>query len=203
MFKLNEAAVIKKQIGSIGASGARIVKGIQSVATQTLAHAVKHGDITLAQELVNAVPKHFKASLVAWLELYGPFRYNNDSKALVFHKGCKALKEAGIVPGAGEVTQDYVDSLPLWDGARKATEPRSQYDASEECSKFFARMQKLASDGNVTMKNKALLREVVAFYNRKVADLDETNVSPEGSVLDPVHGEVIIPSLKDASQLAA
>ena len=73
MFKLLDTESIKKQIIGIGRAGARLVAAIQTAGLQVVAHAVKHGDITLAQNLVTSVPGKFRASLVAWLESYGPF----------------------------------------------------------------------------------------------------------------------------------
>lgn len=176
MFKLLDSESIKKQIGSVGKAGARLVAAIQTVAVQVLAHAVKHGDVTLARELVAAVPGKFRASLVAWMEVNGPFAFDKETKTLNFYKDCKALAEAGIRAGAGEVSQEYVDALPRWEAARKDPPIVSEYDMSEECSKFFGRMRKLAGDGK--LKNKQLLMKLVAVYNREVAGLDESNIDP-------------------------
>lgn len=201
MFKIEAVESIKKQIANIGRSGVRLVAAVQVAAVQVIAHAVSHGDITLAQSLVESVPKHFKATLVAFLENYGPFKWDKDSKKLTFYRDNEQLRAASIRVPEGTLTQEYVDALPRWEGQIKASEPKSVYDVQEEASKFIDRMRKLASKG-ADVRNKALLQQLQAVYNRYVAQLDETNITPDGSVLDPVHGEVIIPSLKDASQIS-
>jgi hypothetical protein len=200
MFKLETAESIKKQIAGIGRAGVRLIAAIQVSAVQVIAHAVAHGDITLAQSLVESVPKHHKATLVAFLENFGPFKWDKDSKKLTFYRGNEQLKAACIKVPEGVLTQEYVDALPRWEGQIKASEPKSVYDVQEEAGKFIDRMRKLATKGT-DVRNKELLQQLQAVYNRYVAKLDETNVSPEGFVQDPVHGEVMIPSLKDASQI--
>ena len=188
MFKLETVEVVKKQIANVGKSGARLAAAIQTAAMQVLAHAVKHGDITLAQSLVNSVPKHSKAALVAWLEVYGPFAWDKDTKALKFFKANKQLKDAGIKVTEGDVTEEYMAALPKWESTKKPTEPRSQYDVSEEADRFLTRMRKLVADGNVEVQHKELLKDLMAAYNRYSARLtlgdaaDNADVSTEGFV---------------------
>jgi hypothetical protein len=190
MFKLEGIDSIKKQITGIAKSGVRLIAAIQVAAMQVLAHACKHGDVTLAQSLVNSVPKHHKAALVAWLEVYGPFAYDSKTKALKFFKGNKLLKERGItVPG--DATVDYMASLPRWETGKKPAEVRSQYDAGEEFDRFMNRMNKLAENGEVTIVNSTLLQRLQATYNRFIAEqvLDEDNISPEHKAGTPEAAE--------------
>lgn len=165
MFKLETKEVLKASIANIGRTGARLIRAIQSTGVQVIAHACKHGDVSLANALLDATPKHQRASLVAFLEVYGPFAYLKADKQLAYFKGnahCKAFI-------GGDVTQEYVDKLPHWDSMVKPAEPKSVYDALEEVDKLCTRLRKLAVDGKSTVKNPELLDEVVATYNRFVA----------------------------------
>lgn len=54
---ISGAAEIKKAIASIANRGAKLDGDIQSAALSVLAHIEQHGDTTLADALVNAMPK--------------------------------------------------------------------------------------------------------------------------------------------------
>jgi hypothetical protein len=197
MFKLETADSIKKQIVGIGRAGVRLVAAIQVAAVQVIGHAVKHGDITLAQSLCENVPKHHKAVLVAFLEKFGPFKFDADKKALVFYRDNSELKLASInVPG-GELTQEYVDKLPKWESAKKPQEVKSMYDVEAEASRFLERMRKQTSSG-VEVKHRKLLDVLMVAYNRYVAALsiDETNISPEMDAGTP-EGQAELTKLAD------
>lgn len=168
MFKLETKDSITKQIASIGRAGVRLIAAIQIAAVQVIAHAVKHGDISLANGLVDATPKHQRASLVAFLEAFGPFAYLKADKKLAFYAKNSKLSEAKIAQG-GDLTQDYVDALPRWESMVKPPEPRSQYDVQEEADRFITRMRKLAADSTLTLKHKDLLNDLTAAYNKYVA----------------------------------
>jgi hypothetical protein len=68
-----EKAQVLKNIGSIGRASAKLTKDIQATAVGCVEHAVKHGDVTLADQLVDALGKGLrKASLRAWFEKNAP-----------------------------------------------------------------------------------------------------------------------------------
>lgn len=197
MFKLESKESIAKQIGSVGRAGMRLIAAIQTVATQVIAHAVKHGDITLANSLLDATSKHQRATLVAFLETYGPFQYVKSDKAFKHHKHGASAPHMG-----GDLPQEYVDALPKWDSMVKAPEPKSVFDVSEECDKFITRMRKVAADADNTVKNQQLLEQLMATYNRYQAAqyLDETNLSPEMDARTPEGAAELeqFPALKSA-----
>lgn len=75
------AAAIQKAITSIQGRGAKLDKDIHLAACSVLAHAAEHGDTTLADKLVQAMPKGGrKLALVAFLLNFGNIRML-DSKA--------------------------------------------------------------------------------------------------------------------------
>jgi hypothetical protein len=164
MFKLDSKDSITKSIASIGRAGVRLIAAIQVAAVQVIAHATKHGDVSLANALIDATPKHQRASLVAFLETYGPFAYMKVDKKLAFFKNAK-------VEQGKDLTQEYVDSLPRWETMVKPPEPKSVYNAGEEFDRLITRMRKLASTTGVEVKDKALIDEMAAAYNRYQAKL--------------------------------
>jgi len=169
MFKLETKDSITKQIAGIGRAGVRLIAAIQTAAVQVIAHTVRHGDISLANALIDAVPKHQKASLVAFLEAYGPFAYVKVDKKLAYFAGNKALAADGAVTPDKLLSQEYVDALPRWETMVKPPEPKSVYDAGEEFERLITRMRKLAVSGTVTVKHKPLLDDMAAAYNRYMA----------------------------------
>ena len=82
----------------------------QNAAVQVIAHAVKHGDVSPADALLRATLRPQRATLVQFLEMYGPFAYMKDDQNFAYFKGCKALKEAGIKMG-GDLTAEYASAL--------------------------------------------------------------------------------------------
>ena len=93
---------ILKAIGAIGRTTAKLTKDVQATAVDCVVHAVLHGDVTLADQLVDALGKQGrKASLRAWFELNGCMFVAKGSKTFSydkFHKLGKAdtpeLREA-------------------------------------------------------------------------------------------------------------
>lgn len=182
MYKLNSSDEVKKSIVNIGRAGVRLIAAVQTAAVQVIGHAVKHGDITLAQSLVDNVTKHHKAALVAFMETYGPFKYEGEgkNKKLAFYRDNANLKAAGIKVPDGDLTQDYVDALPRWETGKAPVEPQSIYDMHEEVSKFLDRMIKASAKPGVKVQHADILAKMRALYNREVAALtfDESNIDP-------------------------
>ena len=62
---------VKKQIGSIKTRNATLRKMIQSTLNEIAAHAYQHGDVTLFDQLLNAVRGQDRKALIDWIEEYG------------------------------------------------------------------------------------------------------------------------------------
>lgn len=173
MFKLDSKDSITKAIASIGRAGVRLIAAIQTAAVQVIGHAVQHGDVTLANALLDATPKHQRAALVAFLEMYGPFAYMKQDKNLAFYRENVKLTAGTTAGKLGDgsisITQEYVDALPRWESLVKPAEPRSVYDVQEEADRFITRMRKLASVSTNSMKHRKLLDDLTAAYNKYVA----------------------------------
>jgi len=62
---------VKKQIGSIKTRNATLRKMIQSTLNEIAAHAYQHGDVTLFDQLLDAVRGQDRKALIDWIEEYG------------------------------------------------------------------------------------------------------------------------------------
>lgn len=94
---LNGAEAIGAAIKSISTRGKTLERDIHVAAVSCLAHADKHGDITLAQKLVDAIPTLArKNALRDWFLAHGKFSYDMQNKALTFDKKAKTQLEASI-----------------------------------------------------------------------------------------------------------
>lgn len=97
---MTKAAEMEKAIASIANRGKKLDADIHQAACSTLAHAINHGDVTLAQKLVAAMPKSARTkALMAWFVHFGPFAMGgDDGKSLVYLKGESDLNAALITP---------------------------------------------------------------------------------------------------------
>ncbi len=69
---IKTAALITKAINSIAGRGAKLDHDIHVAGVSVLAHASEHGDTTLCDKLVQAMPKGGrKLALVEWMLAYG------------------------------------------------------------------------------------------------------------------------------------
>lgn len=72
MQLIQTAAEVNKAIASISNRGAKLDADIHRVGVSVLMHATKHGDSTLADKLVHAMPKGArKIALVEWMLAFG------------------------------------------------------------------------------------------------------------------------------------
>ena len=148
--------LILKKIGAIGKHAKKLTADIQDAATDCAIHAVKHGDVTLADQLVDALGKGMRrASLRAWFEKNTPMILPKGKDKFAFDaeraKTLRAIPEADL--------RESLMALP-WEEA-KAEEPVvSVFDVSEAVDKFIKRLEKQVSEANVTIKNRKLLEEI-------------------------------------------
>jgi hypothetical protein len=155
-----DKAQILKSIGSIGRASAKLTKDIQTTAVGCIEHAVKHGDVTLADQLVDALGKGLRrASLRAWFETNGPMFIAKGKTTFSFDKERRGqwdgFREADLLAKA-------------WEEAKPEPEVVSVFDVSEAFDKFMKRIEKLAGDGEVVVRNRelmAMLTQVSADYH--------------------------------------
>lgn len=97
---LDGAKAIDTAIKSINTRGKSLQRDIHVAAVSCLNHADKHGDVTLAQKLVDAVPTLArKNALRDWFIAHGKFSYDATEKVLTFNKkGTTQLEQAIAMP---------------------------------------------------------------------------------------------------------
>lgn len=94
---LKGADNIQKAIKSIQVRGKALEKVLHQAAVSCLAHAGEHGDVTLAQKLVEAVPTLArKNALRDWFIAFGRFQYHDEKKTIVYAKGKETLLDEAI-----------------------------------------------------------------------------------------------------------
>lgn len=100
-FKVLEGATaINAAIKSLATRGKKFEQDLHVTAVSVLVHADKHGDITLAQKLVEALPGLTrKNALNDWLLAFGKFAYSTESKTLTYAKDKTSdIKQAQETP---------------------------------------------------------------------------------------------------------
>jgi hypothetical protein len=79
MTKILDAAGTNKLILSIKTRAGKLQNDVHQAAVSSLAHAVNHGDVTLLNRLLMALPASARRNaLAAWAIKFGPFIANTD-----------------------------------------------------------------------------------------------------------------------------
>lgn len=151
-----EKAQILKNIGAIGKASKKLTEDVQKTAVACAIHAVKHGDVTLADQLVDALGKGMRrASLRAWFERQGPFVVQKGKDNFAYDSEKAKTLRAMAEP---ELTE-LLDSLK-WEEA-KAEEPVvSVLDIEAAFDKFMKRIESQIKDATITVQNRALLEQL-------------------------------------------
>jgi hypothetical protein len=97
MKLITETKAIELAIKSIQSRGSKLQKDIHICAVSCLNHIEKHGDITLLNKLVAALPGGWRANAIkAWAEEFGKVNWDNTQKAFTFDKAKKSNIEGAI-----------------------------------------------------------------------------------------------------------
>jgi hypothetical protein len=151
---------IVKAIGAIGRASQKLTKDIQLTAVGCIEHAVKHGDITLCDQLVDALGKAMRrASLRAWFENNGPMYLPKGKDKFAFDADRR-----------GEWSQDREEALLAlpWEEAKPEEPIVSVFDVSEAFDRFMKRVEAQVKDVNITVRNRELMellgREAAAYH---------------------------------------
>ena len=159
-----EKAQVLKNIGSIGRASAKLTKDIQTTAVGCVEHAVKHGDVTLADQLVDALGKGLrKASLRAWFEKNAPMFIAKGKDKFSFDPTRKGTWD--------QDREDTLLALP-WEEAKPEEKIVSIFDVSESFDKFMKRVESMSKDAQVTLRNREMIDFLVhasATYHDAIA----------------------------------
>lgn len=139
---------ILKNIGSIGRASKKLTADIQETAVGCIEHAVIHGDITLCDQLVDAIGKGMrKASLRAWFETNGPMYLPKGKDKFAFDASRR-----------GEWNADREAALLAtpWEDAKPEEPVASVLDVSEAFDRFINRLAKQIKQDTITVENAEL-----------------------------------------------
>ena len=105
--------LILKAIGSIGKASAKLTKDVQLCAVDCVVHAVLHGDVTLADQLVDALGKQGrKSSLRAWFEINGCMFIAKGAKGFSYDKFHKLGKADTVELRDQLMAKPWEDAIP-------------------------------------------------------------------------------------------
>ena len=169
-FVLKSAAQIGKMVDT---AITHTVKGdalIHEAAVQCIAHAEKHGDVTLLDRLVTGVGKSVRVQgLKVWAQEFTPIRWNGDGKVGLLKKGQNGFKPFDV-PKAMET--------PFW--ALSAADERTAKPLTIEAMLkvvhgMKGRLEKAVKEGNFegdTAKATAFVTSIESFADGLVTKLD-------------------------------
>lgn len=142
-----------KMIASIAKRGANLDRDIHQVAVSAAVHYCDHGDITLANKLLAAMPKAArKNALLSWFLKYLPSAGMNTTK----NKEEKASAPLVSVKGVERVFDKAVAEVnPFWD--LKAQEGTAEWDCGAYIAGMLKRISDAAMKDGVTPEQKAKL----------------------------------------------
>ena len=87
MKLITSKEAIVKAIASISGRGAKLDKDIWVAAVSAMAHHNEHGDVTIINDLVSAMPKGARVNALRdYILAHGKVQFNNEVKAFVHDK---------------------------------------------------------------------------------------------------------------------
>lgn len=171
-----DKATILKNIGAIGRASKKLTDQVQDTAVACAIHAVKHGDITLAIQLVDALGKGLRrASLAAWFERQGPFKI--EKQTLTFN----AAKAKTLRDLKDEELTEVLNALK-WEEAKKEEPVVSEIDVEEAFDRFMNRLSKQLKEATCEIKNADLLKAL----NSAASQWHAERVLSEVYAADPI-----------------
>lgn len=160
-----DAAKIKAAIASIRLRGMKLDADIQAAGLDVLKHAATHGDTTLADALVHAMPNGSrKLALVEWMLAFGTFaKINVQSKA-----GKEAAAMGRLFQHDKERQGDLVGAeLKLWTEFKKEPHVLTAFDAQGSMKAFLRKLTE-ATDKGLTVEGQA---EAIALCHAALAKM--------------------------------
>lgn len=147
---LATSAAATKLIDSIAATGKQLETDVHVAAVSALYHADKHGDVTIMQRLLAALPGFSRRNaLIAWAVAHGKFVPSEDGLSVDYAKHAESDIEAAA-------------AKPFWDF--KPERPFTPFDLGAELAKLVKRAEKAAKDERNSLPEEGFrkLRELQA-----------------------------------------
>lgn len=100
---------ITKAINSIETRGKKLDQDIQIAACSIIGHIDEHGDVTLANTLINAMPKGSRVNaLLDFINTFGKVSYDEAEKAFTFNRD----KKTDLVGAVGIMWTEFKPEAP-------------------------------------------------------------------------------------------
>ena len=156
---------------------------VQEVAVFAVATSIKSGDVSVANNLLDAIggtKSLRKDSLVAYFERFGNFAWLKSEKKLAFFLNPKT----GCTDGT--LTPEYESVIvgAKWDEAKKEAEIISTYDMEKQFRMFIGKMEKVTLDPAITIENREFLQAVSDAFNKLSAERTLRAMKVDEAVLD-------------------
>lgn len=160
MTKLMTKDEAFKTCDTIAKQGALQDNRIQRAAVTAVGYSIFHGDITIAQRLIEVFPKGNKlVSLVAFMEEHGNLAWDKSAGTVRHIKD--ADREVDTTKDI-EVLLTECANMQWHEYGPKST-PKSKYDIAEDLAKYLKRMQKKVADSTVEVEHAELLEKLAAI----------------------------------------
>lgn len=156
-----EIKELMQAIGRIGKAAAKLTKDVQTVAVECALHAVDHGNVTPANELVDNLGKGMRrASLRAWFEKHTPmYLPKGKDKFALDSERAKTMRAEDRA-----ALRERLTALP-WEDAKPEEKVVSVFDVADAVDKFMKRVEGMVKDANVSVRN----RELLDILNQQVS----------------------------------
>ena len=146
---ISGAANIKAAIDSIERRGKKYDRDVQIAALSAMQHHIEHGDVTLINRLVDAMPKGSRVNaLRAFIETFGAVRFDAESKTFLHTKGKDCRMDAAM-----QIMWHEFKPEPAY---QPITDPFKRFD--QLVSQFERDMKEMGDDSKVTPEMIAALK---------------------------------------------
>jgi hypothetical protein len=172
---------------------------IQEVATWAIAVSITAGDVSVANNLIEALgttKSLRKDSLVAHFEKFGNLAWSRQDKKFGFLVNAKH----GITDGVLTPEYEAVIVGARWDEAKREAEIVSEYDMERQFRTFIGRMEKIVLDPANKVENADVLSAVRNAFNRINAEKMLRTMKVDETVLDATAAQQAAYDAKQAAQ---
>lgn len=145
MELIKGTSAINKAIASIQSRGAKLDASIQHVGLSVLQHIEDHGDYTLAERLVQAMPKGSRRlALVEWMLAHGRIALLDKADPA----DAERIKAGGVFKYAKEKATDIEGAaLVQWFDMKKEKDVLEAFDVQAALNALLKRVAKMQAQG--------------------------------------------------------
>ena len=153
-FVAMDTAKLNALIDSIAKRGKKLDQDIHRAGVNCIHHIDKHGDITLAEKLIESMPKSArKKGLIVWFMDNSKLSYSEDEKKYIYDKSKKTNLERAM-------------ETPFWEHSQEV-KPISPVDLDKRIESLIKQAEKALEDeqakskSNVDLEKLEKLKELV------------------------------------------